>query len=215
MTGQPAVLWSRKILFLYFVSVIRLTTSFTTLAEIKMLVLAKISSALKNATLLLESFWPFMTKNNPFYYERCYFTHSLKDSSNCFTKRTLCFLFWKFKWKLSWCQAMFDSLTTASVSGQVARYSAKTQFSYVHHHIFYVNSSSYILCQLFIIYSMSTLLWACKMEITHLQIHLSWQIYNCTPYSVYFIVNYISLMLWQIILFPWSTFIKYKYNSIK
>ena len=134
MTGQPAVLWSRKILFLYFVSVIRLTTSFTTLAEIKMLILAKISSALKNATLLLESFWPFMTKNNPFYYERCYFTHSLKDSSNCFTKRTLCFLFWKFKWKLSWCQAMFDSLTTASVSGQVARYSAKTQFSYVHHH---------------------------------------------------------------------------------
>lgn len=145
MTGQPAVLWSRKILFLYFVSVIRLitsfTTSFTTLAEIKMLVLAKISSALKNATLLLESFWPFMTKNDPFYNERCYFTHSLKDSSDCFTTRTLCFLFWKLKWKLSWCQAMFDSLTTASVSGQVARYSAKTQFSDVHHHIFYVNSS--------------------------------------------------------------------------
>ena len=142
MTGQPAVLWSGKILFLHFVSVIRLTTSFTTLAEIKMLVLAKISSALKNATLLLESFWPSMTKNDPFYYERCYFTHSLKDSSDCFTKRTLCFLFWNLKWKLSWCQAMFDSLTTASVSGQVARYSVKIQFSDVHHHIFCVNSSS-------------------------------------------------------------------------
>ena len=197
MTGQPAVLWSGKILFLHFVSVIRLTTSFTTLAEIKMLVLAKISSALKNAALLLESFWPFMTKNDPFCYERCYFTHSLKDSSDCFTKRTLCFLFWNLKWKLSWCQAMFDSLTTASVSGQVATQSRS-------------NFQMFI-----IIYSVSTPLWACKMEITHLQIHLSWRIYNYTPYSVYFIVNYISLILWQIILFPWSTFIKYKYNSIK
>lgn len=83
------------------------------------------------------------------------------------------------------------SLLPGCQGKRVSRYTVKIQFSDVYRHIFYV-----------------TLLFGLLGGNNTLVNPLIFS-------SVYFTVSYISLILWQIILFPWSTFVNSGYNSIK
>lgn len=197
MIWQLRVLWSRKIFFPSFTLVIRLITSFTTLSEIIMLGFGKDIFSSEKCHFTFGIFLAFPDKMMHHNMESVILLFLWKTVLVALQGDHYAFFFGNLSKNFHDVkQCLTVSLLPMCKGKRVKRNTVKIQFSDIHHHIFHVTF-------LFGMLGGNTTL-ANPFILTYK--------HPCSLFCS--LVHYITFILQQMILFPWSTFVNLGYNSI-